>query len=224
MRNIIKNLKNAILKIIPIGTKNFIIPAIDTLVITRPEFMPSWILVKGFYGSLFDVKQEEINEFVEFIKENNDIFTQEIVKTKEFRDGFVITFEEYLKQRNENKRKYIQNIFLGFTADDAKDDFELERMYDVLNRISKSQISLMKKIKREGQIEIEIVNGSVDNEDDYENLKYLEYIGILSHTKQSDVDVDVVDTYMQAYSDLYEIETFKLSSFGKKFVRFILNK
>jgi len=223
MKKTIKHFKNVSLKGIEIGTKNFIVPAIDMLVAQRPEFIPCWILVKGFYGALFDIKQEEINDFVSFIRENNEIFTREILKTKGFRDGFVITFEEYLKQRNKNKRKIIQNIFLGFAKNSAKECFELERMYDLLNKISEYQMNLMNKVKKEKQITIKSnLRDAIEN--DYEYLKYLEYLGILSCKKKSYVETNVSYEDEEADSDFYETEKFSLSMFGEAFIKFILKK
>jgi len=223
MKNVKKSHKKALPRSVNIGTKNFIIPAIDMLVAIKPEFIPCWILVKGFYGALFDIKQEEINNFVSFIRENNEIFTREILKTKDFRDGFVITFEEYLKQRNENKRKIIQNIFLGFTKNNVKECFELERMYDLLNKISEYQMSLINKVKKEKQIIIKSNMRDV-TKNNYEYLKYLEYLGILSCEKKGYVETDVSYEDEEADSNFYETEKFSLSVFGENFVKFILKR
>ena len=51
-----------------IVAKNFIIPSVAYFVAKYPEFMPTWLLVQGFFGSLFELRQEKINEFVEYLK------------------------------------------------------------------------------------------------------------------------------------------------------------
>lgn len=209
---------------VQIGTKNFIIPAIDALVANQPEFMPAWILAKGFYGSLFDAKQEEINEFVLYIENNIDVFTKTVVNTKDFRDGFIITFEQYIKQRNEEKRRIIQSIFLGFTKTNHKKNFELERFFDLLNKMSDFQFHVLREVELKTYITIES-NEREDDDSDYADLKYLEYLGVLYCDKESTIDSDISNVTEDGYGDvdstLTERETFYLSVFGDDFVRFI---
>lgn len=145
-----------------IVVKNFAIPAVDALVLIHPEWLPVWFLTRGFFGTLFDLQQEKINEFAEFIQNNSEVFTREVLGTKEFQEGFVITFENYLKQRGERKRRIIQRIFFGFTASKDKENFELERMYDVLSSISLEGVEFLKVMKKEiiPLIEQEAMRGS----------------------------------------------------------------
>ena len=53
------------------------------MVALHPEWLPCWLAVSGFWGSLFFFKQEEINDLVEFISNNPDAFAKEIVETLE---------------------------------------------------------------------------------------------------------------------------------------------
>lgn len=222
----IASLKKGISTGANIGTKNFIIPAIDILVASHPEFIPAWILAKGFYGSLFDAKQDEINEFVSFIANNSSVFVEEIVNTKDFRDGFIVVFEEYIKQRNEEKRKIIQSIFLGFTLSDDKKNFELERFFDLLNKISSFQFVLIKNIKLEKQ---RVINSNEQDamEFEYPNLKYLEYLGILHCEKESTIESTISDITENGDGDvdseLFEKQIFYLSELGNNFIVFIAN-
>lgn len=213
---------------VKICTKNFIIPAVDKLVELRPEFLPSWIIVRGFYGSIFDIQQEKINEFVNYLMNNPEKFSKNIIMTKPFQEGFVITFEEYIKQRNEDKRKIIQEIFFGFTDAKYKKNFELERMYDLLNKISPFQFHVLRRIIKMKQIVIKDYERNVV-ENDYDDIKYLEYLGIVNSSKKSEIDTNVEverddESGMDdadATSEIVETETFNLSVFGEDFVKFI---
>jgi len=125
------------------GVKNFAFPAIDLLVAAKPEWAISWMVAKGFFGVLFDYQQEKINWFVEYLNKNKGVFVNDILKTDEFQEGFVITFENYIKQRGEKRRKIIEQIFLDFTREVDKDSFELERLYRTTELISLDLIKFL---------------------------------------------------------------------------------
>jgi len=224
IKDIILEAKKAIGTGTKVGVKKFIIPAVDTLVAQRPEFIPSWILVKGFYGALFDIQQEKINELVEFLKDNEGVFAKQIVETKEFKEIFVITFENYLKQRNKKKRKIIQNIFIDFskTINEGHNPFEIERMYDLLNKMSIIDIKILKDIEKKETVKVEYNNGEPLN-DYYDTFRYLEYLGLLDRKSRKEVETEVDARYnsSMATSSLNEIDFFSLSYFGECFVKFI---
>jgi len=242
MKSIFNRIKRIFISSTTIGTKNFIVPAINILVASRPEFLPHWLLISGYFGTLLDLQQEKVNEFVNYIQNNSSIFTKEMVNSLEFKEGFVITFESYLKQRNKQKRKYIQNIFIGFTESEVKEDFELERMYDLLNKISKYQISTLKRIYNKIDISIN-EKERLAVESDYDDIKYLQSLGLLSVEKKQRIEVDTTteelpnidnkssilgsrkkeDYVSDVEAELKETETFSLSIFGEDFVGFILD-
>jgi hypothetical protein len=58
----------------------------------------------------------------------------------------LIVFESYIKERNKEKRNYIKNIFLDFTKStvEEKEKFELERLLDIVNRITLQEIEFIK--------------------------------------------------------------------------------
>ena len=104
------------------------------------EIYPYWLVVfcaaTGLYGVYMAYNQEEINEIVEFIKEHPEKFREEIVQSKEFEKGFLLFFEQYLKQRVEEKKQILKNIILGYALSDNKKDYELERFNDCLIRMT----------------------------------------------------------------------------------------
>lgn len=222
----IKKLKKDLPPIAQTGLKNFIIPTVDSLIASQPEFMSAWILARGLYGSLFDIKQEEINEFVEYIQNNKTTFVKEVIETKEFRDGFILIFEAYIKQRNEKKRRILQSIFLDFTETQDKKNFELERLFDLLNKISEFQFYVLKKVKLNRRITVEDRERNVV-EFDYGDLKYLEYLGLLYCDRKSTVESNIGHITEEGDGDvdseLLEEETFYLSPLGGDFVKFIEN-
>lgn len=131
-KQIIKDFKKGI----QIGTQSFLIPSIDSFVALHPEWQIHWFLARGFLLSVFQFQQERINSFVEYLEENKNDFTKEILKTDDFQQAFVVTLENYLKIRQEEKLKIIKNIFLGYTKEVNKEKFELERFYSIVSQIS----------------------------------------------------------------------------------------
>jgi hypothetical protein len=103
----------------------------------------------GLYGYYMAYKQEEINEFVKFIKSHPEKFKKDIVESKEFRDGFVVFFKDYLELRVKEKKKIAQNIFVGFAQCSRKDGFELEKFDDTLLKISVASLTTLAFFKNE---------------------------------------------------------------------------
>ncbi len=97
----------------------------------------------GLYGYYMALKQEEVNDYVTFIRDHPESFTGEIVATKTFRDGFVVAFQDYLKLRTQAKKRIATEIFLGFTKSNSKEEFDLERLDDALLRLSPHTLSIL---------------------------------------------------------------------------------
>ena len=130
------------------GLENVVIPTVErVLSSTYPEWEPAWKMAKGFLGVIFELQQEKINEFVVFIRDNPEKFTKQILSTQQFKDVFVITLENYFKQRSERKRRIIQRIFLGFTSTADKENFEVEKMYWILSIMNFEEFALLKSYK-----------------------------------------------------------------------------
>lgn len=116
------------------------------------------IALRGFYMA---IKQEEVNMFVEDMIKHPEIYREEIVSSKEFGDGFVLSFENYLRARTEEKRRYIRNVLMGFAKSTNKKDFQMERLQDTILKISTEGIDQILFIKQEV---LPIIQKGVDDE------------------------------------------------------------
>lgn len=114
---------------------------------------PYWELVFycaiGLYGIYMALKQDEVNEVIEFINEHPQEFREEIVQSEEFQKGFLIFFEKYLKQRLGKKKRILKAILLGFSVSLDKDKYELERLNECLERISLNSLEYLIYLKFE---------------------------------------------------------------------------
>ncbi len=96
----------------------------------------AWGLSKALYGSGIKLREKRALEWVETIKDNPNIFTKNILCSQNFQDGFVYAFEKFIKERNNEKRKIIKNIFLGFSKSKDLENFELERFINIASLLS----------------------------------------------------------------------------------------
>jgi len=103
----------------------------------------------GLYGVYMDANQEELNNFLVFIKDHPDVFVEEAISTNDFKKGFVITLGEFLKMRSEHKRETVKRVFLGFTSSKNKENFQLEKLYSVLSSISFESIQYLEFISND---------------------------------------------------------------------------
>jgi hypothetical protein len=122
---------------------------LNPLFVNNPHWNLAFQEAIGLYGYYMACKQEELNEFVEFVKSHPDEFRKDIVESKEFRDGFVIFFQDYLKMRAQKKKVVARRIFIEFAQYENKEEFELEKFDDALLKISVTSIEMLAFLKRE---------------------------------------------------------------------------
>jgi hypothetical protein len=86
-------------------------------------------------------------EFVEMIINDPWKFTEDLMKTEEFQDWFVYCIEQYIRERNKDKRLIAQKIFLWFATSREKEQFELERYLSVLWLLGSENLEHLWNIK-----------------------------------------------------------------------------
>ncbi len=97
----------------------------------------------GILGAYLQYNQSKLNNFVRFIKEHPNEFSELILKQPAFQEGFFISLEAYLKSRDEEKMNIIKKIFLGFATSEDKKNYELERLFSVVSRLSPEGIEYL---------------------------------------------------------------------------------
>lgn len=221
-----------------LAVNNFSLPAVDFFVATNPDWAIPWLLVKGFFGLLFGFQQEKINWFVQYLEENKGEFSQELLATKEFQEGFVITFENYVRQRGEARRKLIEQIFLDFSKSVNKDEFELERMYRTSELISLGSVRFLGFMQSIviPNLSHDIQNGSAAS------LKLSQVLGeFFIQSSNSQTYHDFAANYIEYLSELnllgvLTIKGYKtvtnqgetnmimgFTDFGMRFIKYVLN-
>ncbi|MBU1031315.1 hypothetical protein KKE03_00085, partial [Patescibacteria group bacterium] len=130
-------------------------PAAITLITTNAWWGYAFASAYSLYAVVMHLQQEKINEIAQYIKDNPAAFRQEIVKSKEFQDGFLIFLEDYLRMRTLKKREVLKQILLGFTVTADKDVFDLERMDSRLEQMSLNTFEFLIFFQKEIRPKIE---------------------------------------------------------------------
>ena len=120
---------------------------IDEIAKLLPGINIAWGLSKALYGAGMKLRQERVLEWVEMVRDNPTIFTDEILNDEKFQDGFVLALEKYMTERSEAKRKYFRKIFLGFTNAQDKEKFPLERFTHTLSQLGELDIATLKDVR-----------------------------------------------------------------------------
>ena len=121
----------------------------DSTASSIPGLAQAWALSKALYGNALELRQQRALEWVEAISNDPSDFSEELVKSEEFQDGFVVALEGYIKLRNFLKRRVAVKMFKEFAVAEDKVEFQLERYNDTLLKISTASIKTLAFIKAE---------------------------------------------------------------------------
>ncbi|MCX6807354.1 MAG: hypothetical protein NTZ80_00900 [Patescibacteria group bacterium] len=137
--------------------------------------------VSGFCWSIWKEGQDakwkyRVEEFMDYVSKG---LSADLLKDEQFQDGLAHLFKAFVQQRHKEKREYIKNIFTHFSYANDKANFELERLIDIVEKISINQVMILARIYNgdflsgKGIQELEILGMQ------YCDLKTLENLGIV---------------------------------------------
>lgn len=180
----------------------------DQIASSIPALNIAWGLSKALYGAGMKLRQQRALEWVELVKKNPSVFTKELLEQQEFQDGFVYALERYLIERNEEKRRIFQNIFLGFAEAVDKTKFPLEKFTHTLSQLNELDVAVLKDVKPDEQGQNYQIYGA--NFSRIENIYNLISLGILLDT-----------TGNRMGHNPQESPFVKTSYFGREFIKYI---
>lgn len=152
----IKSVETALIGMLP-----YIQYTVDPFINSHPYWGLTMYAAIGLYGAFMLYRQEELNNLISFIKDHPNEFKSEIVESPEFQKGFILCFEKYLRIRSDDKRVILEKIILGFTVSDDKEKYHLERLTDVLDKISIEALEQLIFIK---QVILPIIESTIKEE------------------------------------------------------------
>lgn len=183
---------------------------VDAIASNLPGINIVWGLSKALYGSGLKLRQKRALEWVEMVRDNPSIITEEVLSDEKFQDGFVLALEKYLTERSEEKRKVFKNIFLGFAKAHNKEKFPLEKFIHTLSQLSEIDIEVLRDVK----VEEQGANYQVypANSDRIENIFNLIKEGVLLDTTGNRIGYPQDSPFVKA------------SLFGKEFIKYLTNE
>jgi hypothetical protein len=72
---------------------------VDEIAKLLPGINIAWGLSKALYGAGMKLRQERVLEWVEMVRDNPSIFTEQILSDEKFQDGFVLALEKYIVEK-----------------------------------------------------------------------------------------------------------------------------
>ena len=177
----------------------------DQIASALPGLNIAWGLSKALYGVGLKLREQRALEWVEMVRDNPSAFTEAILQSDTFQDGFVYALERYIREKNEDKRKSMQMIFLGFTQSANQHKFELERMYHVLGILNSADLVVLRDVDI---TKTEFHQVYEQTPDKNENVYNLVNSGILMSDYSSRVG-PIVAPFV------------KVTAFGKEFIKFL---
>ena len=123
----------------------------DSIVTTinSPSLNMAWGLCKNLFGAGMKLREKKALEWVEMIKNNPSIFTEQILKDEQFQDGFVYVFESFLKERNEERRRCYKKFFIDFANSGKYLEYPIETYVAVLSQFEPNDFILLKNLNLE---------------------------------------------------------------------------
>lgn len=180
----------------------------DQIASNLPGLNIAWGLSKALYGAGLKLREQRALEWVEMVRDNPSVFTENILKDTAFQDGFVYALENFIKERGDNKRNMMKKVFLDYATSADRKNFELERFYNVLNLLSYDDIQVLRDVDIKKEDFHQVYEGSKDKN---ENIYNLVNVGILMSDYSSRVG-PIAAPFI------------KITKFGRDFVKYLIDK
>lgn len=209
----------------------------DSTASSIPGLAQAWALSKALYGNALELRQQRALEWVESIQNNPSLFNEGVVNSDEFKDGFIVGLEDYIKLRDYLKRRVALKVFKEFASSDDKVEFPLERYNDTLRKISPASLRALAFIKKEivpkmeRQIEMEAQSGVgfVDLKSKPRSFSSYDHTGQLAAMQEQLSELEYLGLARQvssyptglAFSSDGMVAGWTLTSFANEFVNFI---
>lgn len=116
----------------------------------KPMFKAVLYSIKGSYGFLASFMPEEAEDFMKQVGEHREEIATQLLKSKEFQQALIITFDSLIRTRSEKKRRIVKQVFFkGYIPAKKHEEFELERFYSRSQEISMEAVAYLHFIKKE---------------------------------------------------------------------------
>lgn len=205
----------------------------DQIASNLPGLNIAWGLTKALHGAGLKLRQNRALEWVEMVRDNPSIFSEEILKSENFQDAFVYSFEKYISERNEKKRQIIRQIFLGYAQSADLEQFEIERMISLLFLVSKEGLELLhlldklsntivyKNNKLSEHLKTYLVKDSNDNPGKYNLSPGSNIREIWAEAETNLINIGILRAYTIPTYNGSNYQDYDLTNTGREFIKYI---
>ncbi len=100
------------------------------------------------YNLLLDLYPDEAKDFMKQIESHGADISSLVINSPQFKQALLTTLESLYRTRDESKRDLIKEIFLtGYLDQSSRESLNLDRLYDVCQRISPEAVLHLRFIK-----------------------------------------------------------------------------
>jgi hypothetical protein len=182
---------------------------VNAIATSIPGLNVAWNISKALYGVGLKLRQQRALEWVEMVRDNPSVLTQQVFSDTQFQDAFVYSLERYITVRSSQKRQRFRKLFLSFAEADNKDAFELEKCFSVLDELFDQDIVALRDVDIARNDSNYQVFGHTNNK--IENIYNLIHAGVLLQ--------DI--TPRLASEAGYNAPFVQISPFGRKFINYL---
>ena len=204
----------------------------DQIASNLPGLNIAWGLIKSLFGAGLKLRQQRALEYIEMIKDNPSIFSQEILESENFQDAFVYSFEKYISERNESKRQIIKRIFLGYSQSENLEQFEIERMIGFLSLVSQKGLELLQILNQASSTQVYgnklsdhlttyLVNDSNNNPGKYSLSPDSNIREIWADAETDLISIGILRNYNIPNPYHVESNSYDLTNTGREFIKYI---
>lgn len=205
----------------------------DEIASKIPIFNIAWGLSKALLGAGLKLRQQRALEWVEMVRDNPNVFSEEILQSESFQDAFVYSFEKYITERNETKRQIIKQVFLGYSQSQDLDQFEIERLISILSLVSKESLELLRLLdkvsstlvyknnKLSEHLKTYLVKDSNDNPGKYNLSPGSNIREIWAEAEINLINIGILRAYTIPTYNGSNYQDYDLTKTGREFIKYI---
>ncbi len=215
--------------------KDSVMITADQIASIIPGLNIAWGLSKALYGAGIKLREQRALEWVEMVRDNPTVFNKQILSSENFQDAFVYSFEKYISERNDDKRKIIKKIFLGYSQSNDLEKIEIERMISLLSLVSHKGLELLKILneisnpelfknnKLSDHLTTYLVNDSNNNPGKYKLQPNSNIREIWADAETDLISIGILRTYNIPRWGGSNHNDYDLSNTGREFIKYISN-
>lgn len=119
----------------------------------EPVVSGIWNVTSSMVGKGMELRQDKALEWSAMLNNMLPKIKEEVLRSEEFQDTFITSFEWYIRERDAEKRVILRNIFMDYTAVASPTDYPIERFYEITRQITIKEAKTLSRLISEASAE-----------------------------------------------------------------------